>query len=91
MLPQILQDKKSRGTFGEVELYSLLETSFGINNDRWQKQYTLSNGLKADAVIFGSDSLGIICIDSKFPLENYRKIYDKVSVNKICRRVKGYW
>lgn len=81
-LESILQDKKSRGTFGEVELYSLLETSFGINNDRWQKQYTLSNGLKADAVIFGSDSLGIICIDSKFPLENYRKIYDN-SLSKI--------
>ena len=75
-LQSILQDKKSRGTFGEIELYSLLETAFGTNNDRWAKQYTLSNGLKADAVIFGGDSLGKIVVDSKFPLENYRRMYD---------------
>lgn len=75
-LENILQDKKSRGTFGEVELYSLLETAFGVNNDRWAKQYQLSSGLRADAVIFGGESLGVICVDSKFPLENYRRIYD---------------
>ena len=75
-LQNILQDKKNRGTFGEIELYSLLETSFGTNNDRWQKQYTLSNGNKADAVIFGGDTLGNIVVDSKFPLENYRRMYD---------------
>ena len=74
-LQTILTDKKSRGTFGEVELYSLLESAYGINNELFQKQYHLPNGSIADAVIFGGDSLGILCIDSKFPLENYRRIY----------------
>lgn len=75
-LQSVLTDKKNRGTFGEIELYSLLESAFGTNNDRWSKQYSLSNGLKADAVIFGGGSLGNIVVDSKFPLENYRRMYD---------------
>ena len=76
-LQKILTDKKSRGTFGEIELYSLLETAYGTNSDRFQKQYHLPNGYIADAVIFGGENLGVICVDSKFPLENYRRIYDE--------------
>ena len=75
-LQSILQDKKNRGTFGEIELYSLLETTFGTNSNFWDKQYTLSNGNKADAIIFSGSSLGNVVVDSKFPLENYRRIYD---------------
>ena len=80
-LQKILTDKKSRGTFGEIELYSLLEAAYGTNYDRYCKQYHLPNGYIADAVIFGGDSLGIICVDSKFPLENYRRIYDENASN----------
>lgn len=76
-LQKILTDKKSRGTFGEIELYSLLEAAYGTNYDRYQKQYHLPNGYIADAVIFGGESLGVVCVDSKFPLENYRRIYDE--------------
>jgi len=75
-LQRILNDKKSRGTFGEIELYSLLEAAYGTNYERYQKQYHLDNGYIADAVIFGGDTLGLVCIDSKFPLENYRRLYD---------------
>lgn len=75
-LESILTDKKARGTFGEIELYSLLEAQYGINEERYKKQYHLPNGSIADAVIFGGDNLGLICIDSKFPLENYRRMYD---------------
>ena len=80
-LQSILQDKKNRGTFGEIELYSLLETAFGSNSTFWQRQYKLSNGLKADAILFTGSSLGDIVIDSKFPLENYRRIYDEELTN----------
>lgn len=75
-LQSILQDKKNRGTFGEIELYSLLEASYGINDERYKRQYHLPNGYIADAVIFGGPSLGIVCVDSKFPLENYRRMID---------------
>ncbi|MDR1793817.1 MAG: DNA recombination protein RmuC [Erysipelotrichaceae bacterium] len=75
-LQNILMDKKSRGTFGEVELYSLLEIAFGTNDSRYRRQYTLSNNTKVDAVIFGPPPMGIIPIDSKFPLENYNRMVD---------------
>lgn len=78
-LRAVLSDKKARGTFGEVELYSILESAFGIDENRYSRQYILPNGTRVDAVVFGSDSLGLICIDSKFPLENYRKMYEEVS------------
>ena len=78
-LQAVLSDKKARGTFGEVELYSILESAFGIDENRYSRQYILPNGTRADAVVFGSDALGLICIDSKFPLENYRKMYEEAS------------
>lgn len=76
-LHNILTDKKTRGTFGEIELYSLLEAAYGVNDEFYQRQYHLPNSTIADAVIFGGESLGILCVDSKFPLENYRRMYDE--------------
>ena len=77
-LEGILTDKKSRGIFGEVNLYHLLGSIFGEKNDRiYRRQYTLSNGHIADAIVFGPEPLGTICIDSKFPLENYRRVVEK--------------
>ena len=77
-LEGILTDKKSRGIFGEVNLYHILSSIFGEKNDKiYRTQYTLSNGNIADAIIFGPEPLGTICIDSKFPLENYRRLVEK--------------
>ena len=75
-LQSILKDKKSRGSFGEVELYAILEAAYGSNFELYDRQYHLPNGAIADAVILGGDNIGILCIDSKFPLENYRRMYD---------------
>ena len=77
-LESILTDKKSRGIFGEVNLYHILSSIFGEKNDKiYQTQYTLSNTTIADAIVFGPEHLGTICIDSKFPLENYRRLVEK--------------
>ena len=77
-LESILTDKKSRGIFGEVNLYHILSSIFGEKNDKiYQTQYTLSNDTIADAIVFGPEPLGTICIDSKFPLENYRRLVEK--------------
>ena len=77
-LQGILTDKKSRGIFGEVNLYHILSAIFGEKNDKiYQTQYTLSNETIADAIVFGPQPLGTICIDSKFPLENYRRLVEK--------------
>ena len=73
-LEDILTDKKSRGAFGEVELYSLLQSVYGENSSFYEKQYRLPNGFIADAVIKAEGSFDLLCIDSKFPLENYRNM-----------------
>lgn len=77
-LQSILTDKKTRGIFGEVNLKNILVNVFGENNDKIYKlQYTLSTGVIADSVLFAPEPLGTICIDSKFPLENYQMMVDK--------------
>lgn len=77
-LESILTDKKTRGIFGEVNLYNILKNVFGEKNDSLYKtQYKLPNDTIADSVLFAPKPLGMIIIDSKFPLENYRIMVDK--------------
>jgi DNA recombination protein RmuC len=77
-LQSILTDKKTRGIFGEVNLKHILVNVFGEKNDNiYRLQYTLSTGVIADSVLFAPEPLGTICIDSKFPLENYELMVDK--------------
>ena len=84
-LQDILSDKKSRGCFGEIQLHTILSNVFGDKNDKvYQLQYKLPNGLMADSIIFCPKPLGHICIDSKFPLENYQRMMDR-SLNDIER------
>ena len=40
-------------------------------------QYPLENGTIVDCMLFTPEPLGMIGIDSKFPLENYRQMVDK--------------
>ena len=91
-LQSILKDKKARGVFGEMELYNLLEASFGNNSHFYRKQYQLPNGNIADAAIFTASDAPIICIDSKFPLENYRRMLDEnldIQSRNIARKQFG--
>lgn len=76
-LQSILNDKKTRGAFGEVELYTILNNVFGANQRRYQRQYKLSNGAVADAVVFLGEDQEKIVIDSKFPLESYNNLYSE--------------
>ena len=77
-LQSILTDKKTRGIFGEINLNHILASVFGERNDKIYKlQYTLSTGVVADSVLFAPKPLGTICIDSKFPLENYQLMVDR--------------
>ncbi len=73
-LQEVLSDKRSRGAFGEVQLNSLVrnlmpESSFAF-------QYSLSNNSRVDCMLFLPEPTGNIAIDSKFPLESYKKITD---------------
>lgn len=73
-LQEILTDKRSRGAFGEVQMAGLIrnvmpEGSFSL-------QHTLSNGTRADCVMFLPDPTGNLAIDSKFPLNSFQKMMD---------------
>lgn len=77
-LQDVLTDKKSRGIFGEVQLKQLLVSVFGEKNDKaYSLQYLLQNGKICDAIIFLPAPIGHLCVDSKFPLENYKKMMDQ--------------
>ena len=76
-LNTILSDKKSRGTFGEINLYQVLYSVFGDNKKLYETQKLLSNQAIVDAIIYAPDPLGAIAVDSKFPLENYQRMIDK--------------
>ena len=77
-LQSVLTDKKTRGIFGEVNLNYILVSVFGEKNKKiYDIQHKMSNGYIADAVIFAPDPLGMVAIDSKFPLEDYQKMTDK--------------
>ena len=75
-LQNVLTDKKTRGIFGEVQLGHILSQIFGDkNDDLYKQQYKLSNGTIVDSILFLPDPIGKLGIDSKFPLENYEKMY----------------
>ena len=84
-LQSVLTDKKTRGIYGEVNLKNIMENVFGENNKKiYQLQYSLENGTIVDCALFAPEPLGLIGIDSKFPLENYLKMVD-VNLSKTER------
>jgi DNA recombination protein RmuC len=70
-LEGILGGAKSRGSLGEVTLERLLEDS--LPSAQYATQYRFSSGEAADAVIRLRDKK-LMAIDSKFPLDAYRRI-----------------
>ena len=91
-LQSVLTDKKSRGIFGEVNLKHILVSVFVENpKNIYQMQYSFSNGTIADCVLFAPEPLGLIAIDSKFPLENYQNMVDRNNSELVRREaLKGF-
>lgn len=69
-LQEFLRSPKLRGNVGEHILKELL-TQF-LPKQSFNLQYTFKSGDKVDAAI--KTSAGIIPVDSKFPMENFRKM-----------------
>ena len=85
-LQGILTDKKTRGTFGEVNLNNILVSVFGETEKIYELQHKFDNGNIADAIIHAPEPLGLVAIDSKFPLENYQNMVNR-DISKIEREV----
>ena len=73
-LQELLGDKRSRGAFGELQLEGLIKNI--LPPDSYSFQYTFSKGVRADCVLFLPDPTGTVAVDSKFPMENYQKMFD---------------
>jgi DNA recombination protein RmuC len=90
-LQNVLTDKKSRGIFGEVQLNSILKSIFGEKKDMYDLQYSFASGVIVDAVVKAPEPLGLISIDSKFPMENYtRMIDDKKFTSDFRQNIKKH-
>lgn len=73
-LQEVLSDKRSRGAFGEVQLSALISNMMPATS--YSLQHTFGNGVRADCVLFLPEPTGLVCIDSKFPLESYQRMTD---------------
>ena len=73
-LQELLGDKRSRGAFGEVQLEALVRNVLPVSS--FAMQYTFENGTRADCAIFLPDPTGTVAVDSKFPLENYHRMFN---------------
>ena len=73
-LQDLLGDKKSRGAFGEVQLEGLVRNA--LPPDSYKMQHTFENDARVDCALFLPEPTGIVGVDSKFPLENYHKMFD---------------
>jgi len=73
-LQELLGNKQSRGAFGEVQLEALVRNV--LPNQAFEMQHTLSNGMRVDCALKLPPPTGLVCVDSKFPLENYKLMLD---------------
>jgi DNA recombination protein RmuC len=90
-LQEILSDKKSRGAFGEVQLSALIRNM--IPETHFSLQHTLSNGKRADCILFLPEPTGNIVIDSKFPLESfqhYQSSGEKIYAQQFKKDIKKH-
>lgn len=85
-LQEFLTSPKLRGNIGEQILKELLAQYFPKNS--YALQYTFKNGEKVDAVI--KTSQGMIPIDSKFPMENFRRMMKETNQEEKKKVTKDF-
>ncbi len=85
-LQEILSNKQARGVFGEIQLKDIV--SKALPSDAYDFQFTLSNGKRADCIIYLPEPQGNIVIDSKFPLEAYNSMISNSNESEKNRNIQ---
>lgn len=80
-LRSVLEGNQTRGQYGEYQLSMVLHSVFGDTTGCYQEQYTMKkvkdgDDVRADAVVFMPEPNKMICIDSKFPFQDYQRIFE---------------
>lgn len=83
-LKNVLEGNQSRGRYGEYQLSMVLHNVFGDTTGCYEEQYTMrkvkdGDDVRADAVVFMPEPNKMIAIDSKFPFQDYKRIFDAES------------
>jgi len=73
-LQSLLSNKQARGAFGEKQMQDLISNYLPPNSYTFQA--TLTNGKRVDALIHLPNDQGDVAVDSKFPMEAWRRMTD---------------
>ena len=94
-LRSVLEGNQSRGQYGEYQLSMVLHNVFGDTTGCYQEQYTMKkvkdgDDVRADAVVFMPEPNKMICIDSKFPFQDYQRIFETEVVEEKERLTREF-
>ena len=82
-MSRIMNRSKSRGMWGEYQMELLLENYAGTRGRIWDRQVTLANGKIADAALLLPGSRQVLCVDSKFPMDNFLRMDEDPRYEKL--------
>ncbi|CUS98706.1 DNA recombination protein RmuC [Candidatus Chrysopegis kryptomonas] len=77
-LEDLFKAQQFRGGFGEIMLEKMIQDI--LPKEYYQFQYQFKNGKRVDAIVKMNDR--ILPIDSKFPLDNYKKMIEAKDENE---------
>ena len=86
-LRNVMEGNQTRGAYGEYQLSMVLHNVFGDTIGCYEEQYTIKKSkdgsdVRADAVVFMPEPNKMICIDSKFPFQDYERLINETDANQ---------
>ncbi len=87
-LQNILSNKQARGAMGEIQLQEIVTQALPAGSYRFQTQ--LSNGRRVDCLLVTPPPTGLLPVDSKFPLEAWRRLAEATSPAEKAEAAKAF-
>lgn len=94
-LKQVLEGNQTRGQYGEFQLQMVLHNIFGDTEGCYKEQYTMhkvkdGDDVRADAVVFLPEPNKLIAIDSKFPFQDYSRVFEAETEEEKEEHIKDF-